>query len=122
MSHYHDLKSNPLPRQVQRWREICVASGDALTLACEVYPRMFPFFKDDVVVFCNEVCNPLHMAKGLQGMLDNNGLLPEKKAEMIQHILSEIAHPPVDETKEPEEAANKTQEPEKEEMTDNVYA
>ena len=113
-----DLKSNPLPRQIQRVREICVANGDTFTPPREVYPSMFPFFKEGLVVFCNVVSNPIWMAEGLQLMLDDCGLSPERKQEMIHHILSSIANPPVDESEASEESANETQVPE--EATDNV--
>ena len=56
-----------------------------------VYPRMFPFFEDGIVVFCNEKCQPEQLAFCLHSFFENYGRLPRTRRDaIVGHIITAV--------------------------------
>ena len=66
-------------------------TGGASTPNHFIYPRMFPFYEDGIVVFCNTKCQSVQLAFCLHSFFDSYGRLPRTRREaIIGHILKAV--------------------------------
>ena len=71
-----DRISATIANHLQR-AEVWVVTGARFTPPFEIYPRMFPFFEDSIVVFCNGKCSPLLLAVCLHDFFDSCERIPK---------------------------------------------
>ena len=71
--------------------EIWVVTGENVTPQYQIYPRMFPFFEDGIVIFCNEDCFQVQLAFALHEFFNScDRISRSRRYAIMDHILKSI--------------------------------